>query len=120
MSQTPPALGEAEFNDNKAIREYCERVRKATHLLGLELAMAAAELEAALSQIRSDHVVYLGVDSKVRAKLVARHLKSASDAMRSCAAAATRTHGSFRKHFEPELSRAGRKVPKPKFQFVED
>lgn len=119
MSQTPPALGEAEFTNNKAIREYCERVRKATHILGLELAMAAAELEAALSQIPGQ-TGYLGVDSKVRARLVSRHLKSASDAMRSCAAAATRTHGSFRKHFEMELNQAGRKAPKPKFAFVED
>ena len=113
MADTPAP----EFPDNIAIRDYCGAVRKILHQYAAELDMAAAELEAALGESRGTTGM-LGIDSRVRARLVARHMKDSAEALRASSAGVIRTYGSFRKHFMPELeaARKGRPV-KPRFEF---
>jgi hypothetical protein len=112
-----PSLGDAEFTDNLAIRDYCNRLRLVSHHLGVEVAIAAAELQAALGQIPGNQFA-LGLDSRVRARLVAAHLHRAAEAQTAAAAAAVRAYASFRKHFQPELAAVNRNSrPRKRFEF---
>ncbi|HEY9474811.1 MAG TPA: plasmid transfer protein TraA [Mycobacteriales bacterium] len=112
-----PSLGDAEFTDNIAIRDYCNRLRLLSHHLGVEVAIAAAELNAALGQIPGNQWA-LGLDSKARARLVSMHLHRAAEAQTAAAAAAVRAYASFRKHFSPELDAVNKNSrPRRTFQF---
>lgn len=115
-----PSFGDYEFTDNHQIREYSQRVRKTSHVLGLEMALAAAELKAALEAVRpAEGGNVLGMNQKWRARQVARHYERASEALKAAAAAATKGYASFRRHYSPELDRVnGRSRPRRvKFEF---
>lgn len=117
MTEEHASIGEAEFTDNIAIRDYCNRLRLVSHRLGVEVAIAAAELNAALGQIPGNQLA-LGLDSRARARLVSMHLHRAAEAQTASAAAAVRAYASFRKHFGPELDAVNRnRRPRPKFEF---
>ncbi len=119
MAATTPSFGEYEFTDNHHIKDYCKRVRKATHMLGLEIAMAGAELQAALGQVPpAQGSGVLGLGQKWRARQVASHLNRAAEALKAAAASATRTYAAFRRHYAPELDAVnGRRKSRPRFEF---
>jgi hypothetical protein len=109
-------LGAIEFEDNLALRRFLEQARRAFHVLAVELTMAAHDLEAALSTVPTVHGLG-GLDSRMRAKRVARNVHFAAEVVGMASLAMTRTHAAFRKHFERELDEAGGKGTraKPKF-----
>lgn len=96
-------FGEPEFFASSHIHDYCNNVRTLMRPLVSELHVSAEELEAALKHVRSVNPHAFGLDSKVRARLVAAHLRRASEAAEVICASAVRTYLSFRKHYVAEI-----------------
>jgi hypothetical protein len=105
MAQTA-RLPEPEFSDSRELRQYCNEVRRACHVLGMALHMGAAEIEAALSTIRpaNDSGMFARAVAKRRARRVARHMRHAAECMVRGGAASVRTWEAFRAEYAPELS----------------
>ncbi|MFE2871423.1 plasmid transfer protein TraA [Embleya sp. NPDC059259] len=111
-------LGDPEFMTNKSIRDYCNAGRLFCRDGSLEIAMAAEELQAVLSQIRPVDTRMAGRAGVRRAKDVSRHLTIAAGALRYAAGSMAKAYASFQKNYAPELQAAGVK-PKaaPAFKF---
>lgn len=106
------------FESPRQIREFCEHVRRVMRPAYLHLSLSADELEAVLR----DHPVVgpnrMGMDARVRARLVAGHMRRAAEGLAVCSVEMPRTFTSYRKHFlEPMQQDQGR--PRRKFN-VED
>jgi hypothetical protein len=101
-------LGEPEFFSPRMIREYCERARQLILPLYHELHVSAEELELVLRELPSSNPHAFGQDSKIRARLVANHMRRAADGVEVTAASMARTYMSFRKHYLTELSQPKR------------
>ena len=124
MADTPPPpkslLGEPEFFSTSQIAAYCNNARLVLRPLYAELHIAAEELEAALRYVRSANPSAMGVDSRLRAHLVAGHLRRAAEGVEMTIGSIVRTHGSFRRHFVAELEQSGyRARPRREFKFDE-
>ncbi|AOS65006.1 hypothetical protein [Actinoalloteichus hymeniacidonis] len=104
-------LGEPEFFSTSSIKEYCTKGRDLLRPLHHELAVSAEEMQVVLTYVP-------GVDSRVRARLVAAHLRRASAAVEVANLEIVRTFLSFQRHFTQELSQAKR-TPRRKFEFDE-
>jgi hypothetical protein len=96
-------FGEPEFFASSHIHDYCNNIRTLMRPLVSELHVSAEELEAALKHVKSVNPQAFGLDSRVRAKLVAAHLRRASEAAEVMCASAVRTYLSFRKHYVAEI-----------------
>ncbi|WP_156994067.1 plasmid transfer protein TraA [Pseudonocardia acaciae] len=103
-------LGEPEFFSPRMIREYCERARNFVRPLFHELHVSAEELEMVLRELPSSNPHVFGQDSKVRARLVANHMRRAADGAEVTAASLVRTYLSFRKHYMPEIHQRGQRT----------
>ncbi|MBB5132880.1 hypothetical protein HNP84_002601 [Thermocatellispora tengchongensis] len=87
------SLGEAFTNYGRQLTALAER-------WGLELEIAAVDAEAAMSSMKG-HMLLFGLDSKVRARRVAKRLKRARDLAAALAEQGERFPRSYRKHFLP-------------------
>ncbi|MEU9832727.1 hypothetical protein AB0D67_14485 [Streptosporangium sp. NPDC048047] len=67
---------------------------------GTELEIAAVDAEAAMSSMKG-HVLLFGLDSKVRARRVAKRLQRAQELTAALAEQGEHFHRSYRKHFTP-------------------
>ncbi|SDD94860.1 hypothetical protein [Actinokineospora iranica] len=101
------AFGEPEFFSTSQIRDYCGNARKVLRPMHHELMVSAEELHAALKYVRSADPKAAGLDSRVRARLVARHMHTAADALLVAQSAMVKTYLSFRRHYVVELNEAG-------------
>lgn len=101
-------LGEPEFFSPRLIRQYCENARNFVRPLYHELHVSAEELELVLRELPSSNPHVFGQDSKVRARIVANHMRRAADGVEIAAASLVRTYMSFRKHFLPEINQPRR------------
>ncbi|MFI1382894.1 plasmid transfer protein TraA [Embleya sp. NPDC020886] len=111
-------LGDPEFVTNKSIRDYCNAGRLFCRDGSLEIAMAAEELQAVLSQIHPADTRMAGWAGSRRAKDVSRHLMIAAGALRYAAGSMAKAYASFQKNYAPELEAAGAKPKaKPTFKF---
>lgn len=115
MSQQKFSLGEPEFFSTSQLRTYCMNGRNLLRPLHNELAISAEELQAVLSQFRGSPYA-LGVDSRVRAKLVSAHLRHAADAVAVASGSLIKTFQSFTKNYEAELH-PERHRQRPVFRF---
>lgn len=113
MSQQPQ-MGEPEFVSPRAIREYCEKARKVLRPLYFELAFSADELELVLRDHPSVSPRMGGLDSKVRARLVASHMKRAAEGLEVASASMVRSFTSYRKHYLEPMQAA---QPRQRRQF---
>lgn len=113
-------LGEPEFFSTSQIQQYIGNARGLLRPLYHELHVSAEELEAALRYVRSANPAAFGLDSRVRARLVASHLRRAADSVEVTCAALVRTYLAFRKHYVAELHAAGhRGQQRREFKFGE-
>lgn len=110
MSDSRLTLGEPEFFSTSQIRDYCNNARLLLRPLYHELHVSAEELEAALKHVCSVNPHAFGLDSTVRAKLVARHLRTAANSVEATCGSLVRTYLSFRRHYVAELEAAGRRT----------
>ncbi|GAA0255724.1 hypothetical protein [Cryptosporangium japonicum] len=98
-------IGDPEFESLPQVKQYLDTVRKVTRHASAALDAAGAELEAALASTPGTPGLF-GADSKVRARLVARHLDKAAEHQRAVAASAVRCWGAVRRHFAAEIQQA--------------
>ena len=114
-------LSQIDLADNKALATYARTGRDLCRDLAAELEFAAEQLVEALASIGGNPRL-LGADARVRARLVARHMARAAEAVRVAGASLVACRASFERHFEAELAQV-RKTSKPatpKFRFVEE
>lgn len=106
-------LGDPEFFSPRLIREYCNNARNVIRPMYHELHVSAEEMEMVLRDLPSSNPHMFGQDSKVRARLVASHLRRAADAVEIAAASMVRTYMSFRKHYMAELNPRPNRARRP-------
>ncbi|GAA3801700.1 hypothetical protein GCM10022226_21910 [Sphaerisporangium flaviroseum] len=88
------SLGAAFLAYGKQLTELAER-------WGLELEIAAVDAEAAMGSMKG-HLLLFGLDSKVRARRVAKRLKRAQELTAAMAEQGQLLHRTYRKHFAPK------------------
>jgi hypothetical protein len=111
------AFGEPEFFSTSQIRDYCGNVRRILRPMHHELIVGSEELGAALKFVKSVDPKLFGADSRVRAALVARHMRNAADALLVAQTSMVKTYLSFRKHYVVELDAAKHKDKGRAFKF---
>ncbi|MFE5527933.1 plasmid transfer protein TraA [Embleya sp. NPDC056538] len=118
-STAQDVLGDPEFVTNKSIRDYCNGGRLFCRDGSLELAMAAEELYAVLSQIAPVDALLAGRAGRKRAKDTSKHLIIAAEALKYAAGSMAKAYASFQKNYAAELQAAGvkSKPVKPAFKF---
>ncbi|WP_217562234.1 plasmid transfer protein TraA [Streptomyces sp. GbtcB6] len=91
-------LGEPQFASTDDVRTYCNHVRALMLQASIELAIAAKILEARLGQAQplpGDNAV----QTKLRARKVARKLKKAGDGATAAAKNAVAAYGAFQREY---------------------
>lgn len=112
-------LGPPDFVSSSAIRKYCENARRFFHPLYHELHVSAEEMEVALKFVRSADPKFGGLDSRIRAKMVARQLRHAADAVEIASKSMVGTYMAFLKHYSPEVQQARQRTRARRFEFDE-
>lgn len=87
------SLGEAFHAYGKALTALADR-------WGVELDIAAVDAEAAMTTMKG-HWLLFGVDTKVRARKVAKRLKRARELAAALSERGEKFHRVYRKHFTP-------------------
>jgi hypothetical protein len=106
-----------EFFSTTAIRDFCNKGRNMLRPLHNELHISAEELQAVLKHISSANPSVFGLDSRVRAKLVARHMHHAADAIEVASTSLVRVYASFRQHYVKPMSERDRSPKRREFEF---
>lgn len=102
-------LSRIEFDGAKSVTRYSRTARDLLRDLTRELEFAADEFEAVMKEAaRNGHPLLMGVDTKWRARRVAKRLRRAADCTQGAAAEVARFHAAFRREFSESLS------PQPK------
>ena len=104
MAEKSNQLPEPEFFSPRLIREFCDTARRTIRPIYHELHVSAEELEHVLRDLPSTNPHVFGQDSKVRARIVAGHMRRSADAIEVAAASLARTYMSFRKHYLAEIA----------------
>ncbi|MFE5329425.1 plasmid transfer protein TraA [Embleya sp. NPDC056575] len=99
-----PILGDTELITDVALREYCDRARKAFRLLAIELNVSAEELQAFLKEVPDPPAGSGFSPSHKRARLIAGHVRTAADASQHAAASMVRAWRSFERQYELEMN----------------
>ncbi|MFC0540655.1 plasmid transfer protein TraA [Kutzneria chonburiensis] len=110
-------FGEPEFYSSSQIRDYCNRARLALRPLHNELHISAEELQAVLKHVSSANPQVFGLDSRFRAKLVAKHMHHAADAIEVATVSIVRCYASFRQHYVKPMSERDKSPQRRQFDF---
>ncbi|MGW1678550.1 hypothetical protein [Saccharopolyspora sp. NPDC002376] len=114
MDEKSKLLDQPVFESPRAIREFCENGRKVLRQAYLHLALSAEELQAVLKDHPTNgSPVFMGLDARVRARLVASHLGRAAQGIEVASVEMTRTFTSYHKHFlqQFETNKGSRRRP---------
>jgi hypothetical protein len=97
-------IPEPDFTDSRALRIYCNTVRRTLHQAAMHIHVAASELEAALRTVPVTDTSRMTARSvqRRRARQVSRHMKHAAECMVAGSSAAVRTWGEYRRVFLQE------------------
>ncbi|WP_182876115.1 hypothetical protein [Microbispora sp. H10670] len=100
--RTITELSTIEFTGSlgEAFHAYGKQLTALGERWGVELDIAAVDAEAAMSAMKG-HLLLFGLDSKVRARRVAKRLKRARDLAAALAERGEDFPRSYRKHFTP-------------------
>jgi truncated hemoglobin YjbI len=112
-----PFFGEPEFYSTSQIRDFCNRARQLMRPLHNELHISAEELQAVLKHVASANPQVFGLDSRLRARLVARHMHHAAEAIEVATVSVVRCYASFRQHYVTPMSSRDNSPQRRPFQF---
>lgn len=102
LIQNLQKLMSMEIRNDKDIDLYTRRLKAVGSDLYLRIGMDADFIQARLSQYKGRWFEF-GLGAKIRAKLVAAHLRVGAEAFKTGAVGAIKMNAAFRKHFvEPE------------------
>jgi hypothetical protein len=110
-----PELEVIEFKGAKAIAEYSRKARALGRDLAAEFAASSEEVKAVLSKQDQGHPLLFGVDTKLKARKVAKRLKRMSELGQGIAVEAVKFNTEFRIQFAAVI--APRKQPRKSFDF---
>lgn len=117
------AIEKLEFRSNKDIVALAKAINHLGRELHLILGMRAEELQGVLATYKSPWYT-LGSGSKIKARLVAAHLKVSAEAAKALGVGALKMAYAFDRHFvKPEREARQKKNNQPKkpaFEIVED
>jgi hypothetical protein len=106
-----PELQSIEFNGSASIKKYSQKMRDIARDLSWEADFAAEELQAILARQGKGHPLLMGVDTKLRARKVAKRLHRASELLAGAGVEAVKLYEEFRLQFADII-----KPQKPKKQ----
>ncbi|MDX2295873.1 MULTISPECIES: hypothetical protein [Streptomyces] len=109
-----------ELRSDRDIVALCKAINRLGRELHLILGMRAEEVQGVLSTYKGAWYTF-GASSKVRARLVAAHLRVAAEAAKALGVAALKTAHAFDRHFvapEREAKQRARGKSAPKKQFT--
>ena len=108
-------LASIELYSNGELAAFVRKANALARDFAHELEIAAQDLQTNLGSQRGNPVAF-GVDSRAKARIVARHLKAASECVREARMRITKTEASYRKHFVVEIDAAAGRVKGRQFQ----
>ncbi|MFD9966171.1 hypothetical protein [Amycolatopsis sp. NPDC058986] len=88
-------LGEPTFESTSQLHKYCQNGRTLIRPLSNELRISAEELRAVLKEVPGMGMV----DAKVKARIVANHLRHAAEGVDAACVGLVRCYLSFERHF---------------------
>ncbi|GAA1590865.1 hypothetical protein GCM10009678_86400 [Actinomadura kijaniata] len=96
-------LASIEFEGSlgEAFKLYGEALEEIADRWATELALAAADAEAAMTTM-SGHLLLFGLDTRVKARRTAKRLKRAQEMVDALAARGDKFHRDYRKHFRAD------------------
>jgi hypothetical protein len=117
------ALDDVELTDQHSLHAFCEALRKLSHKLAVETAIASGQLSAGAKAMAkgSGNPFLMGLDVKVKIRRVTKSLESASDHLGDASSAAVLAWSTFEAEFEEVLSKSSRQPATPRsFHISED
>jgi len=114
---TQQFFGEPEFYSSSQIHNFCNKARQLMRPLHNELHISAEELQAVLKHVTSANPQVFGMDSRFRAKLVAKHMHHAADAIEVATVSVVRCYASFRQHYVKPMSERDKSPERRPFKF---
>jgi hypothetical protein len=114
-----PELEAIDFTGAKSVADYSKALRDLSRDMSNESEFAAEELVAVLSR-QKGHPLLAGVDTRLRARRVARRLYRASQLYNGAAVEAVKLYQEFRLQFADVIKPKPSKVPAKTFDFEDD
>ena len=114
-----PELESIEFTGAKSVAEYSKTLRNLSRDMANEAEYAAEELIAVLSR-QKGHPLLAGVDTRMRARRVARRLYRAAQLFNGVAVEAVKLYQEFRMQFADVITPKPSKQPARRFDFDDD
>ena len=110
-----PELEAIEFKGHKSVAQYSKAGRDLCRDLSAEFDFAAEELQAVLAR-QKGHPLLMGIDTRLRARKVAKRLHRASELAAGAAVESVKFYAEFRLQFGEVISPAKEK-PRMDFDF---
>jgi hypothetical protein len=114
-----PELESIEFTGAKSVADYSKALRDLSRDMSNESEFAAEELVAVLSR-QKGHPLLAGVDTRMRARRVARRLYRASQLYNGAAVEAVKLYQEFRLQFADVITPKPTNRPARVFNFDDD
>jgi hypothetical protein len=114
-----PELESIEFTGAKSVADYSKALRDLSRDMCNESEFAAEELVAVLSR-QKGHPLLAGVDTRLRARKVAKRLYRAAQLYNGAAVEAVKLYQEFRLQFADVINPKPSKVPAKAFDFEDD
>jgi hypothetical protein len=114
-----PELESIEFTGASSLAEYSRALRNLSRDIANETEFAAEELLAVLSK-QKGHPLLAGIDTRLRARRVAKRLYRASELYLGGAVEAVKLYQEFRKQFTDVIKPKASKKPARLFDFDDD
>lgn len=114
-------LPEPEFFSTSQLKNWLGKGSALLKPMANDLRVAAEELRVVLAYTESTNPHLFGTDSKIRARLVAAHLRRAGEAVETADLSLLKTYLSFRRHYVDDMrgGRHGGRAPRRSFKFDE-
>jgi hypothetical protein len=114
-----PELESIEFTGAKAVAEYSKALRDLSRDMSNETDFAAEELAAVLGR-QKGHPLLAGIDTRMRARKVAKRLHRASELFIGAAIEAVKLNQEFRLQFADVISPKPDRRPARQFNFDDE
>jgi hypothetical protein len=114
-----PELESIEFTGAKSVAAYSRALRQLARDMSNETEFAAEELVAVLSR-QKGHPLLAGIDTRMRARRVAKRLHRASELFIGAAIEAVKLNQEFRLQFADVIAPKPSRQPAKQFNFDDD
>lgn len=99
-----PELSGIEFTGHKSVADYAQNLRGLLRDVAHEVDFGAEEIYAVLSRQKDGHPLLFGVDTKLRARKVAKRLHRVEELVAGGAVEAVKFYREFRMQFAPVIN----------------